>query len=77
MDASKIIQFLTEQGSISMRVASKRMGRAQSFLSVVKHNGRIPQANTLAAIADVYGYDLLLRNRTDGREVIIDPPTEG
>ena len=74
MDAGEVIQFLTEGGSISMRTASKLMGRSPTFLGIIKCRERIPQFNTLAEIADVYGYDLLLRSRADGEETIIDPP---
>jgi len=77
MDASKIVRFLTETGSISMRVASQKMGRYPTFLASSRGRGKIPQVNTLASIADVYGYDLLLRNRADGEEIIIDPPAYG
>ena len=74
MDSSEIISFLTEGGRISMRAASKLMGRAETFLSVIKSEGRIPQTSTMAEIADVYGYELVLRRRADGEEFIIDPP---
>ena len=77
MDAHNVIRFLTEGSAISMRVASQRMGRKPTFLATIKFNGRIPKLNTMAEIANVYGYDLLLRNRADGQEILIEPRTEG
>lgn len=74
MDAKEALYFLTSDSAISMRVASQRMGRTPSFLGTTRFNQRVPQVDTMAAIADVYGYDLLLRNRVDGEEILIDPP---
>lgn len=74
MDAHDVIRFLTENGAISMRVASQTMGRFPTYLATARQRGLAPQIDTMAEIADVYGYDLLLRNRADGTETKIDPP---
>lgn len=74
MNANEVLRFLTGDSPISMRVASARMGRSKTFLATTRQRGTAPRIDTMAAIADVYGYDLLLRNRADGDEVIIDPP---
>lgn len=73
MNALEALRFLTSDSAISMRVASMRMGRAPTFLATTRYYERIPQVDTMAKIADVYGYDLLLRNRVDGEEIPIDP----
>lgn len=74
MEAKDVILFLTTDSSMSMRVASQKMGRSPTYLSTTRQLGVVPSVSVMAEIADVYDYDLLLRNRFCGDEIIIDPP---
>ena len=67
------LRIVKDSGMPESRVALA-MGYSKRALSnLVYHNGT-PRADNLARIADVCGYDLLLRNRQDGSEILIDPP---
>lgn len=74
MDSKDVLRFLTEDSSLSMREASKRMGRSATYLSTARQLGVVPSLTVMAEIADVYDYDLLLRNRFCGDEIVVDPP---
>jgi len=74
MDAEKMLACITSDADMSMRVASQKMGRHPTFLATLRQKGSVPRISTMAEIADVYGYDLLLRKRADGQEIVIDPP---
>ncbi len=74
MDSKDVLRFLTEDSSLSMREASKRMGRSPTYLATARQLGVVPSLTVMAEIADVYDYDLLLRNRFCGDEIVVDPP---
>jgi hypothetical protein len=52
------------------------MGRNANYISGYVNRGSVPQADTFAEIADVSGFDLLVRDRSSGDEILIDPRRE-
>lgn len=61
---------------LSMQTISAKMNRSRSFVSMTIRNGGMPKVDTLASVAGICGYDLLLRKRDDGTEIVIDPPQQ-
>lgn len=74
MQADKVVKRMLTIEGISSIQASRRMNRSDGYLSRTISGGLTPGAGKLAEIGDALGYDLLLRKRDDGTEIIIDPP---
>ena len=74
MQAKEVIRAMIEDSGISQRQVSLSMGRSGHFISSVLGNGRMPNIELMAEMADSAGFDLVLRNRHTGNEIQIDPP---
>ena len=74
MEPKDVLPELVKGSGRSMRTISVQMDRTSNYLAAVVQRKSIPKYDTMAEIADVCGYDLLLRRRDDGTEIIIDPP---
>lgn len=67
------LQVVSDSG-MSIRSITRELGRSPGYFShILKENGSTPRADTLAKVADVCDYDLVLRRRFDGYEIPIDP----
>jgi len=77
MRADHVIKSMLEKEQVSTIEASKALGKSRGYLSSVIAQRVIPKADTLAAICNVLGYDLIARSRVDGYEFTIDPPERG
>lgn len=54
------------------------MGRAGQYVDTLIRRGSVPSVDVAAALADVCGCDLVVRDRATGEDVAtIDPPTRG
>jgi len=71
--ADKVLKEMLEREHISTIEASKMMGRSKGYVSNLISRHTIPRADTMAAICDAMGYDLIARSREDGYEFHIDP----
>lgn len=58
---------------LSKYAVSKRLGKTQAYIGAMFSRGSVPKTDTYATIADVCGYDLLLRKRDDSSEILVDP----
>ena len=67
-----VIEMLNDAG-MSSRQAAKALGRSPGYLTHITNGTSTPNANTLAAVADVCGYDLVIRRRINDQDIIIDP----
>ena len=74
MKATDVIRAVVNDCPMSMRKVSASMGRSQMFLGTYVSRGMLPNIELMSEIADTTGHDLLLRNRSSGNEIIIDPP---
>lgn len=74
MRANEAIKSMLDKEGVSTIQASKNMGKSRGYLSSVISQRVIPKADTMAAICDTLGYDLIARSREDGYEFTIDPP---
>lgn len=74
MQAKQIIRAIVDDSGIPMTRISKAMGRSTLFIGRYVSRQVPPGSELLAEICDATGHDLLVRNRTTGREIVIDPP---
>ena len=74
MQPGDVVRVLADDYGISRIELSRKLGRSDFFISNYISTGRLPRIELLAEICDATGHDLLVRNRTTGREIIIDPP---
>jgi len=76
MEPKDVLPTLVKSSGKSMYSMSIELGRSRNYVAQLIQNKSASQVDTVAAIADVCGYDLLLRKRSDGAEIVIDPPSE-
>ena len=74
MQPRNVIPTIVSSSGKSMQSISLAIGRTRTYINSTIQNRSISHVDTVAAVADVCGYDLLLRKRDDGTEIIIDPP---
>lgn len=77
MQVDRVIREIVKRSSQSMRGVSRMLGKGQSWCKVVSLPGRSPALSTVVDIADVCGYDLVVRCRETGEELLIDPSMQG
>ena len=66
------LQVLADSG-LSIREITRRLNRAPGYFThITKKGGGTPGANMLGKVANVCGYDLILRRRIDDYEIPID-----
>lgn len=63
-----------DHSGLSRYAVAKKIGKQQNYVYVMLAKGSDPAYKTLQAVADACDYDILLRNRTDGHEIKLDPP---
>jgi len=74
MQPNELLRMMVESRQLTQRDASLKFGRSPNYVSRMYAGGFNPQTAVLAELADVLDYDLLLRDRFSGTEIIIDPP---
>lgn len=74
MDTRTLLRHFFGKGKLSTREISLKMGRSHSYLSRYLYRESVPSSDNLAEIMDAINHDLLVRNRSTGEEIIIDPP---
>lgn len=73
-----VAQLLIDHAGLSKWGASRAMGRAGQYVDTLIRRGSVPSVDVAAALADVCGCDLVVRDRATGEDVAtIDPPTRG
>lgn len=73
MNAHELILFMMQDSGKRESELSRMLSHDRTYLrSTLKRKG-VPRASTYARIADVCGYDLLVRRRSDEYEILIDP----
>lgn len=71
------LQAVCDAAGMSKRSVSLAMGRHETFVTTITNKSKGGRVSTLAAVADVCGYDLVLRNDELGDEIRIVPPKRG
>jgi len=74
MQSNEILRAICEDAGIPMSRASVLSGRSALFIARYLSESKSPGTNVLAEICNATNHDLLVRNRTTGREIVIDPP---
>lgn len=76
MEPESIVPSIVKASGRSTIEISESLGRSRGYLSAYIANKRTPNIRLLTELGDELDYDLLLRNRKSGEEIIIDPPTK-
>ena len=73
MNARDAFVQVVDDSGMTIRGITRELGRSPGYFThIMKENGSTPRADMLARVADVCGYDLLLRRRVDEYEIPID-----
>lgn len=72
MDATSAIRQMLATSGLSARAASSMMGMNNRYVGGILFKDTVPKVDTLAAIADVCGYDLILMPRDGACFIVID-----
>ena len=75
MKTIEAIQQMIDSSGVNASQLSTRMGKHRNFVASTIYNGSTPRTDTLAHMADIMGYELVLRGH--GEEIPIDPPGSG
>lgn len=73
MEPLEALSSAIKTSGLSRYAVSRRLGKTQAYIGAMFSRESIPKTDTYATIADVCGYDLLLRRRADDSEIVIDP----
>ena len=76
MQPSEILRHMVTSRGLSQRDASLKFGRSPNYVSRMYAGGFNPQTGVLAELCNTLDFDLILRDRIDGSEIIIDPPNQ-
>lgn len=69
MDANEAIRRIIKASGKSGRQVAREIGRSESFVSSSLAQGVCPRADTLAHIADVCGYELVIVPKRDANRL--------
>lgn len=73
MNAREAFIEVVADSGMSIRAITRELGRSPGyFTQILRENGSTPRTDMLARVANVCGYDLLLRRRIDEYEIPID-----
>lgn len=73
MESKEALRYVVNHSGKSQRAISVELGKVPTYISATFTQGSIPTVETLANVANVCGYDLLLVNRETGETISIDP----
>lgn len=74
MQAQEVLRHFFGKGRMSTIEVSKKMGKSRSYLSNYLSTGRVPSLELTAEIMDAIDNDVVIRDRSTGQEIPIDPP---
>lgn len=77
MQPNEILRHMVESRNLSQREASVKFGRSPNYVSRMYAGRFNPQTAVLAELGNILDFDLILRDRINGTEIIIDPPKKG
>jgi hypothetical protein len=69
-----VLTAVISRSGIPKMTLSSLMGKSYTFINTTLGRKSVPKTDTFALIADVCGFDLLVRQRSTGDEMLIDPP---
>ena len=74
MQVNDVITFMVENSGATYNGASEVLGKSREYVRQAATTRRGPALATTADVADVCGYDVLIRERRTGSEAVITPP---
>ena len=76
MDAKSVLNVVISTSGMNKTELAHAIGKSVNYISNYSVRGNIPRLDTFATIADVSGYEVVVRKRDNATEIIIDPPKE-
>ncbi len=73
MHVAESIRTMMSTAGLSVRGIAAELGKCPYYMKHFLYRGGTPSVSNFAKIADVCGYDVLIRRRDDGTETPIDP----
>jgi len=74
MNEGAIIRNMIKRAGTTAAHTSVMMGQKASYVgTMINRTKSSPRSDVLANVADALGYDLILRDRSDGYEFLIPP----
>ena len=73
MQVNEVIMFLVDAAGTNPHAAAAALGKSREYVRNAAARPR-PSLATVADVADVCGYDVLIRDRRTGSEAVITPP---
>lgn len=74
MQVAEVLETIIRASGVSNARIARALGKSPSYMNPIRYGHAMPLTDTMASICDVIGYDLIVRNRNDGTEYVIDPP---
>lgn len=71
MKALDAIKTMISNSGVSIRGLGALLDKSEFYINGIIYRGSVPKVDTTARIADACGYDLILRRRDDGDEILI------
>lgn len=76
MQANDVLKEMIVRRGLSARKASTLFGRSIGYVGRMRASHSAHMVTTLAELADKLDFELILRDKLTGDEIIIDPPTD-
>lgn len=74
MHVIKVLEDILAREGLRPPVLSAEMGKGRTYInSLLNRRDSVPNLDTVIAILDACGYDLIARNRADDSEHVIEP----
>ncbi len=76
MKPNEVMRALVDTYPEGQRALSRKLGRSPGWFSPTLTRGSVPRLDTVAAVADACGYEVVVREKEGGRVLgKVDPPT--
>lgn len=74
MQGNQVLRTMLNSRAINQIELSAQLGKSANYVSRMLAGGFNPNLKTLAEFCEVLGYQIVIRDTSDGTELLIDPP---
>lgn len=72
MDSREALRYVLYRSNKPKTTVSQELGKSAGYINTYVSMGKVPGLDTMASIADVCGFDLVLVDRESGESIRID-----
>ena len=72
MDSREALRYVLSRSNKPKTTVSQELGKSAGYINTYVSMGKVPGLDTMASIANVCGYDLVLVDRSTGETIKID-----